>query len=73
VGDPPLANRPSSSNAPTLNDLNQKYDDCQDEQDMDESAQGVRANQPQHPQDKQYDSNGPQHFSSPVSRMTGGV
>jgi hypothetical protein len=72
-GDPPLAHLPSSSHAPTLNDLNQKNDDRQDEQDMDESAQGVRANQPQYPQDKQYDSNGPQHFASPVSCMTGGV
>jgi hypothetical protein len=49
----------SSSHAPTLNDLNQEYDDRKDEQDVNESAQRVRADQPQQPQDGQYDSNGP--------------
>jgi hypothetical protein len=50
-----------------LDDLNQKHDDREDEQDVDEPAQRVRADQPQQPQDGQYDSNGPQHFESPIS------
>jgi hypothetical protein len=56
----------SSSHAPSLNDLNQEHDDRENQKDVNESTQGVRADQPQQPQDGQYDGNGPQHFASPI-------
>jgi hypothetical protein len=47
--------------------LNQEYGDREHQKNMNESAQGVRTHEPQHPQDEQYDGNGPQHFESPIS------
>jgi hypothetical protein len=47
--------------------LNQEHGDRENQQDVNESAEGVRTNQSQHPQDKQYNGNGPQHFESPIS------
>jgi hypothetical protein len=47
--------------------LNQEHDERDSQQDVNESTQGVRADKPQHPQNEQYNGNGPQHFVSPLS------
>jgi hypothetical protein len=47
--------------------LNQEHGDRENQKNVNESAQGVRTDESQHPQDDQYDGDGPQHFASPIS------
>jgi hypothetical protein len=46
--------------------LNQEHGDRENQKDVNESTQRVRTDEPQHPQNSQYDGNGPQHFESPI-------
>lgn len=45
----------------TLNNVYQDYDNGKHQQDMNEPSYGVTAHQSKQPQDKQNNSNGPQH------------
>jgi hypothetical protein len=51
--------------APAGDEVNDQHDDGQDEQDVDEATQGVRADQAKEPQHQQNNEYCPQHnFSS---------
>jgi hypothetical protein len=50
---------PPSSGASTLDDSNQEHDERDNQKDVDESTQGVRADQSKNPQDEQDDCDGP--------------
>jgi hypothetical protein len=58
---------PGSLQAPTLNDTNQNHHDRDDQEDMNESAHGVRTDKTNKPEDNQDDSNSLEHFSSPFA------
>ena len=57
-----------SLDPPTLNQPDRDHDDRQHQQNVNESAQGVRRHQPERPQDDQQDRNGFQHRCSPDSK-----
>jgi hypothetical protein len=56
---------PASLQASASNDTNQYHHDRDNQEDMNESAHGVRADKTQQPEDNQDDCNGLKHFASP--------
>jgi hypothetical protein len=58
---------PGSLYASTLNDTNQIYQDRDVQENMNESAHGVRGDKTEKPQDNQDDGNGLEHVASPFA------
>src|SRR5712692_5782273 len=66
----------SEHRATTLNEADQNRNHSQDEQNVDESTQGVRADHAQQPQDQQQDRYSPEHwlsFLESIYQLTGEV
>src|SRR5262249_34509123 len=51
----------ASDDAASLDQVDDQDDDRDHEQDMNEAADGVTRNQSEHPEDEQYDEDGPKH------------
>jgi hypothetical protein len=54
-----------------LNEANQNHYDRDDQEDMNESAHGVRRDQTQNPEDKQNDGDNLKHFAAPFLPQRG--
>jgi hypothetical protein len=63
---PLIPDRHPLENTPSLDDLYQKYDDSENQKNMDESAHRIRRNEPKHPQYKQDHCNRIEHRASPL-------
>jgi hypothetical protein len=58
---------PGSLYASTLNDTNQNYHDRDDQENMNETAHGIRGDKTEKPEDNQDDRNGLEHVASPFA------
>jgi hypothetical protein len=50
--------------APTLDQINDQNDDGDHEQDMNEPAHGIRADESEQPENEQNNKDGPEHIDS---------
>jgi len=56
---------PGSLQSSTLNEANQNHHHRDDQENVNESAHGVRRDKTQNPEDNQNDGDGLKHFASP--------
>src|SRR5262245_22086377 len=72
-GNATLASQPSSYGATALNQLDYEHHDREDEQNVDEPSDGVRAHQSERPENEEHDEDGPEHRASLPRRQSTAV
>jgi hypothetical protein len=54
--------------SPTGQQVEDEYDNCQDQEDMNPAAHGIAADQSKDPENEQYDRDRPKHFEDLLRR-----